>query len=123
MGFMRRPSRHDYDRKAKREEAKAWLFDKTLYELCCKYPEQVNRAHINAKIWIIARAMATGIERQIKSDMTPGSALDKLARCIQDNPMKVKRIFKELRGITGNLNDDNAKKIVSCHGRFMKLIS
>jgi hypothetical protein len=123
---MRRPSRKDYDRIIKKERAKARLSDKTLYELCRKYPGHKERAHVHAKIWLIGRAMATGIERQIKikSDKTrTGGALDKLERSIQENPSEIMNIFKDLRGITGPLGEDSSMKIVFCHGRFLQLLS
>ena len=116
---MRRPSRKDYDRIIKKERATAKLSDKTLYDLCRKYPKHKKRAHIHAKIWLIARAMATGIERQIKSDKTrTGSALAKLEQHIERNSSKIENIFRELCRITGTLDEDNLRKIVSYHGRF-----
>ena len=121
---MRRPSRNDYDRIIKKERATARLSDKTLYDLCGKYPKHEKRAHIHAKIWLIARAMATGIERHIKSDKTQtGTALDKLERYIQRNSSDMEDIFKNLHRITGTLSEDSLTNIVSCHGRFLKLLS
>ena len=119
---MRRPFRPDYDTIVRKERAKAWLADRTLYGLCRDYPGHTERAHIHAKIWLIGRAMATGIERQvkIKRDRTrTGMALDKLENFIKGN-CKVEEIFANLRRIAGTLDEDKLDKIVCCHGRFVK---
>jgi hypothetical protein len=39
----------------------------TLYRLCDEHPGHAHQAGSNAKLWLIGRGLATGVERQINS--------------------------------------------------------
>ena len=66
---MRRASRefsaNDYNR-SRDDYAQGWrAIDETLYHLCRDHPHHDHRPWVNAKILIIGRTYATGIERKV----------------------------------------------------------
>src|SRR6516225_8308780 len=54
--------------------AKWCAIDETLYDLCRRYPDHSDLRGINAKLWIIGRTYATGIERKIFTQGSQGSS-------------------------------------------------
>jgi hypothetical protein len=55
------------------------LLNGILYKMCKDYRSHKDLSAINAKVWIIGRAYATGIERMIPSSGAQGDSLGKLA--------------------------------------------
>ena len=54
-------------RQAVDDYEKGWqATDTALYDLCRRYPNHTDRGGVNAKLWIIGRTYATGIERKIR---------------------------------------------------------
>lgn len=117
-------SKTDYH-KAVNNYLQNWdLIDKTLYSLCQKNYAHDSMNNIKAKLWIIGRTYATGIERKIKSNGYQGGSLSQLAQHINDNKKDVDDILKELK-LTCNglkLTQQKLEKIVPLHGRFVDLI-
>src|SRR5271156_2424562 len=72
--------------------------DEVLYDLCKRFPNHKNRAGTNAKLWVIGRAYATGIERQIKNRKhTQSNSMKQLANRVGKNRSGVKKILKKLK--------------------------
>ncbi|MEW5826372.1 MAG: hypothetical protein AB1778_06020, partial [Candidatus Bipolaricaulota bacterium] len=46
--------------------------DEALYDLCRRHPDHADQAGVNAKLWIIGRTYATGIERKIPANGKQG---------------------------------------------------
>ncbi len=99
------------------------LIDDVLYRLCREYPEHSKKSSIHAKLWIIGRTYASGIERLGKSTNEQGGSLTSLAEHLYKNRKTVDAIFKRLATIKEPLNKDKLKVIVQEHGRFVKLLS
>lgn len=99
------------------------LTDDVLYQLCKKYPEHSNKSSIHAKLWIVGRTYASGIERQGKSTNEQGSSLTILEEHLYKNHKTVDAIFKKLESIKEPLNKEKLKVIVQEHGRFCKMLS
>lgn len=100
-----------------------WLIDQVLYELCSKNPGHNRRDVINAKVSIIGRTYATGIERQILSDKKQqGSAMMKLQDCFYDYKEYIVPLLAPLKIISEPLNTDKLEKIVKIHGKLTQLI-
>jgi hypothetical protein len=78
---------------------------------------------INAKLRIIGRTLATGIERMIVSTGEQGSSLDQLAYHMYKNQKKVDSIFERLSSIAEPLHPEKLKAIVVEHGRFLELLA
>ena len=100
------------------------LTDKTLYSLCQNNFPHDSMGNINAKLWIIGRAYATGIERKIKSNGYQGDSLSQLAKHIYENKQVVNNIFDKLQSISkdSSLTVQKLEMIISLHGRFVELI-
>ena len=106
-----------------RDYAEKWqALDQTLYRLCQKHPDHSTWASVAAKVWIIGRTYATGIERKIRSKGIQGSSLTQLTEHILANRGRVESIFSRLEGISGPLTLEKLKLIVVQHGKFMRLL-
>lgn len=117
-------SKTDY-LKAVNDYLQNWdLIDKTLYSLCQKNYAHDSMNSVKAKLWIIGRTYATGIERKIKSNGYQGGSLSQLALHLSDNKKDVDGILKELKLTCNGLKFTQQKleNIVSLHGRFVDLI-
>jgi hypothetical protein len=105
-------------------DAPNWsVLENTLYGLCQQYPGHDNRAGSNAKLWLIGRGLATGIERQIASTGGQGSTMLRLCDHVHQNYRHVDEIVSRLRGVQEPLNQDKLRTIVEEHGRFCRFLS
>lgn len=98
------------------------ILDQTLYGLCRKNPGHSDWGAVAAKVWIIGRTYATGIERKIRSKRTQGSSLTQLTEHILANRVRVESIFSRLERLSGLLTLEKLKQIVIQHGKFMRLL-
>lgn len=112
----------DYDEACREYDKHTRLLDQTLYDLCRKHPDHSSRLSINAKLWIIGRTYATGIERKIPSKNTQGSSLDQLAQHFLRNRKTLNSIFSRLAQVSEPLTPDKLKTIVVAHGRFVRVL-
>jgi len=109
--------------KALMDYQKNWeLQNKILYTLCKNHPHHSDFQTINAKIWLIGRSYATGIERMILSHGEQGSSLSQLSRHMYKNRKTLDSIFTKLSPIKEPLNRDKLKVIVNEQGRFVKIL-
>ncbi len=102
-----------------------WIVvDNTLYSLCKKNYDHDSKNSINAKLWIIGRTYATGIERMIKSNGNQGDSLSRLAEHLYENRQIVDGIFNKLKSISNGsrLTIDKLEMIISLHGELVGLI-
>jgi hypothetical protein len=101
---------------------KQWaLQDKVLYDLCKKYPDHSSQDRINAKLCLIGRTYATGIERKVQSSGEPGSSIEKLAYYFFKNRGKIDAIIGRVKRIKEPLNPKKIKNILQEHGNFVNL--
>lgn len=98
--------------------------DETLYSLCQKHYSHNSMNSIDAKLWIIGRTYATGIERKIKSNGNQGGSLSQLAEHLYKNKRTVDNILNKLKPISSSskLTADKLEVIVTLHGEFVGLI-
>jgi hypothetical protein len=96
--------------------------DETLYNLCQQHPDHRVLASINAKLWIIGRTYATGIERKIPSRNTQGSSLSQLSAHVLAHRRSVESVFRRLARISEPLTPEKLRNIVDAHGRFVRLL-
>ncbi len=80
-------------------EATWALTDQYPYELCQNHPAHQDQAVVNAKLWIIGRTYATGIERKIRADGKQGGALSQVADHFLDHTSELESIFGVLASI------------------------
>ncbi len=116
-------SRVKFDR-ARQDYRERWaLLDKQLYEVCRRYPRHEDLGTVNAKLWLIGRSFATGIERQIKSDGSQGGSMGQLAQCLISNASELDQILSQLAVVQEPLAPDKLEAIASAHGRIMKIVA
>jgi hypothetical protein len=98
------------------------LLDQMLTGLCEANPGHSSRAAVNAKLWIIGRTYATGIERRIKTTGVQGSSMTQLAEYISTHAGLVDGIFYELRTLKEPVNVDCLRRIAGLHARFVTFL-
>ena len=96
--------------------------DEDLYGLCRRLPGHADPAHVNAKLWIIGRTFATGIERRVPSDGKQGGSLHTVASLLRENHEDVDGIFDRVRAIAEPLTPEKLKIVLAEHGRFNSLL-
>ena len=105
----------DYDR--------SWrATDEALYDLCRRHPGHADPAGVNAKLWIIGRTYATGIERKIPTNSKQGGSMSQLAAHLRKRARQVDDLFDRLRRLTEPLDPDRLRTILNLHGRFIALV-
>jgi len=58
-------SADEYAASVKSYDKRVRLLDETLYRLCSEHPKHTSVSEVHAKLWIIARTLASGIERKV----------------------------------------------------------
>lgn len=99
------------------------LENEILYKMCKDHYFHKDISTINAKVWIIGRTYATGIERMISSSGAQGDSLGKLAKHLYKNCTTLDSIFNRLLTITEPLTIAKLKVIVVEHGKFVRLLA
>jgi hypothetical protein len=87
-----------------------------------RYPDHLDKGGINAKLWIIGRTYATGIERQINSEGTQGSSMEQLLEHFWDHRAEVDEVLASLQTVSEPLTLENLTKILVAHGQLVRLI-
>lgn len=98
------------------------ITDQNLYALCRKYPRHNDPSAVCAKLWIIGRTFATGIERKIATKHTQGSSMSQVADHFTKHGARIDSWFDELRVVSAPLDDEKCGLIVSIHGRMVRLL-
>jgi hypothetical protein len=99
------------------------LLNEILYKMCKDHRSHKDLSAINAKVWIIGRTYATGIERMISSSGPQGESLGKLAKYMYKNRTILDSIFNRLSSIKEPLSTAKLKFIVMEHGKFVSLLA
>jgi len=103
--------------------SKNWeLTDQTLYNLCQENFDHSSLNAINAKLWIIGRTYATGIERKIPTDGNQGGSLTRVAPQLYKKRNTINSIFQKLSNISESLNVDSLRDISILHWKFTQII-
>ena len=93
-----------------------------LYDLCKRHPTHQDKSGIHAKLWIIGRAYATGIERTIKSKGSQGDSMRQLAKLFWRERKRVDKVLLSLRGVNEPLTREKLAKILDAHGRLVRIV-
>lgn len=96
--------------------------DAELYELCKRYPAHSDSRERNAKLWLIGRTYATGIERKIRSKRTQGSSLNQLSDHLSSHAQDLDCLISQLKTVTEPLTPNKLQNIVQCHGQFLRIL-
>lgn len=98
------------------------LLDQTLYDLCSSHPGHTAADGVYAKLWIIGRTYATGIERKVASAGAQGSSLSVVADHLHSQAETVDTIFSSILGMQEPLDVDKLALIATTHGRLVQLL-
>jgi hypothetical protein len=96
--------------------------DGILYAMCRDCKEHTSAENVNAKVLIIGRSYASGIERAVASNGGQASALTRVTTRVLANGSKLDAICDELRSIEDPLTVDKLRIIVQQHARFLEVL-
>jgi len=114
-------SADDY-RRAVADYGRSWrATDEALYALCRRHPGHADPGGVNAKLWIIGRTYATGIERKIPANGKQGGSMSQLAGHLLAHARQLDDLFARLRRVKEPLDPDKLRTILDLHGQFIAL--
>jgi hypothetical protein len=103
-------------------EANYAALNQVLYDLCRRHPDHKHRDGINAKLWVIGRTYATGIERHIRTKGSQGSSLTQLADHLWQHRREVDECLDQLRKAREPLTLNKLTIILAAHGRLLQIV-
>ena len=106
-----------------REHGKA--LNDALYDLCERHPDHQHYDGVLAKIGIIGRTYATGIERQTvleENEKGQSAALTKVTNFVWEHRGRIDGYIKQLHSMAEPLTASNLQTIVSVHWQFVALL-
>jgi hypothetical protein len=95
--------------------------DDVLYRLCRETPSHESKAAVIAKVALIERAYAAGLERQVEFE-TGQQPIVVAGEYVFENGQTVDQIIGTLIPIREPLTSDGMRAIVEAHGRFTDLL-
>ena len=112
--------REDY-KGAQKERGKLYSkINRILYEMCKKWPSHENLGEIQAKVTIIGRTYATGIERKGNRDKKKG-LLETVSKILYRKKGVIDREIRLLRGHK-RLTKNAQIQILVSHGRIVSIL-
>lgn len=109
---------------AREDYAQNWkTLDQVLYRLCRDHPLHCDLPSVTAKVVIIGRSYATGIERKVSTEGTQGSSICQVARLLFTHSEEMDRWLARLRKISTPLDTWNIPEILTIHGLILKLLA
>src|SRR5262249_5253784 len=103
-------------------EDESELIYSTIRRLCADRPGHKEIKEADAKVWLIGRAYAAQIERKVKTDLTPGSALSKVVRHMHAHGREIDLMLNEIPSDEAKLTADVVPAIMRVHGQFTVLL-
>jgi hypothetical protein len=115
-------SRPKFEVAAKRYERKWRVLDGILYCICNCFPDHQQPGIVRAKLHLIGRSYATGIERKIKNEGShQGGALEQLAEHFWESRHQVDAIIATLHGVREPLDEQKLEKVLAAHGKLLRI--
>lgn len=119
-GNWKSSDRKDY-KNAQKERGKLYSrIDRILYEICKKWPGHTDLGEIQAKVTIIGRTYATGIERKGNRDKKKG-LLETVSKNLYKKRKIIDRNIRSLRGYK-QLTQNAQIQILASHGRIVSIL-
>lgn len=108
----------DYE-KAQRERLRVYLkADDILYDMCKKWRDHKDLGKVQAKVRIIGRVYATGLERKGKKDKSRG-IYETISKILHENRAWIDSEIKGLNKFK-KLSKSSYERILSVHGNMVK---
>jgi len=99
------------------------LVDEILYKLCSEHRSHDDLPGICAKVLLIGRGFASGVERHISSDGAQGSSIEKLALHLFTYRDEIDEIINRLARLEEPLDIQKLSIIIEEHGKFCQIMS
>jgi hypothetical protein len=100
------------------------LTDEVLLRLCRDHPNHDTQASVNAKVIIVGRSYATGIERKVTSTGGPGGGIAQTADFLCTHGGTVDHLIQQLRELEDEpLTFSKLSTIFEVHGSFVNLLA
>jgi hypothetical protein len=113
---INRFSDEDYNQ-SRQDYAQQWqTLDEILYRLCREHLLHTDQLSVNAKIWIIGRTYATGIERKVPTTGAPGSSISQVANFFFRHNKQIDDWIDHLPKVPEQLAASNVPNILTIHG-------
>ena len=112
----------DYNDSAKNYAEEWRSLDEALYRVCRDFPAHDKKGGINAKVYLIGRTYSTGIERRIKSDGTPGSAMTKLADCFAEHGVELDSLINDTSRLAEPLTLEGIVELLIAHEKLVRIL-
>jgi hypothetical protein len=113
----------EYDR-AHKEYKSGWsLIDTTLRDICIRYPGHSDRRVVVAKLGIIGRTYAAGLERGVRRSGSQGGALFTVADHVYRNHARIDKIVGRVTAQEGPLDQASLEVVLRAHGQLDRLIT
>jgi hypothetical protein len=110
----------DYN-KSRDDYTQSWkAIDETFYRLCRDHPRHNERPWVNAKILIIGRTYATGIERKVPTTGAQGSSISQVATFFFTRREELDQWFARLTKVSEPLTTSNVQEILTVHGLILE---
>jgi hypothetical protein len=123
MPILDRSELNQYRRVQKLNGLQAGKLNQTLYDLCRNNQDHTDKGWLFAKVGIIGRTYATGIERHVDTNGKLDSALTIIVNSLFRNRTGLQAIMNDLASIHEPLDVATIEFIVARHGRFIKLLN
>ena len=108
---------------ARVEYDRLWRYvDDELYALCAKYPEHGSLGHVAAKVTLIGRSYASGIERQMTAGDDGSQGLVKLVEWMHAHGDAIDRLLVRLRPYAEPLTAEYVALAADVHLRMLELL-
>jgi hypothetical protein len=115
-------SEADYDAAVARYRAEWSILDDALYKLCRENPRHNSSASVYAKVFIIGRSYATGIERQVKSLGGQGSSISQVASCFMENGKSIDKLLDRISEVNAELTPSLLDSVINVHGGILNFL-
>ena len=109
-----------YDRVLRGYEARWKKADDALYGLCGRHPLHDDLAGLYAKLLIIGRTYATGIERHMPAGLR---AADRLVALLRQQRLWLDKDLRRLRQANVEVSFETINALATVHGRLLKAIT
>lgn len=115
------PTQSELDDSVARFQSDWGLIDEVLYALCARHTEHRDRRVVTAKLALVGRVYAAGLERRVSPP--PGKqAIDVISKHVLEHGSEVDMIIRGLDGIHEPLDATAMATIVEQHGRLTELL-
>lgn len=98
------------------------LADTLLRDICNKYPRHDAIGEVYAKVLIIGRSYASGIERQVKVTEEGKASLESIADCILEHGTEVNELIEAIDGCDKPRTSEPFKSALQSHLKMVKIL-